>query len=130
MPALEQVDRHEDGQQVHVGRVELEVHVGWAEVVARRHESDHEKGETHRVEEGEGRTGSRSKVGHFSVRFRDLASQLEDSWPTTFPGWFHAQPLQFSSEHHVLLHKGDEEEEKAKEHVARVAQDVIPHWQA
>ena len=92
MPALEQVDRHEDGQQVHVGRVELEVHVGWAEVVARRHESDHEKGETHRVEEGERRAGSCSS----HLRFRDLAPQLENSWPTTFPGWFQVHLLQFS----------------------------------
>ena len=60
MSALEQVDRHEYGEQIHVGRVELEVHVGRAEVVAGRHESNHEKGETHRVEEGERRAGSRS----------------------------------------------------------------------
>ena len=53
MPTLEQVDGHEDGQQVHVRCVELKVHIGRAEVVARRHESNHEEGETHRVEEGE-----------------------------------------------------------------------------
>ena len=58
MPTLEQVDRHEDGQQVHVGRVELEVHIGRAEVVAGRHESDHKEGEAHRVEEGKRGAGS------------------------------------------------------------------------
>ena len=58
MPALEEVDRHEDGEQVHVGRVELEVHIVRAHMVAGRHDSDHEEGETHRVEEGEGGAGS------------------------------------------------------------------------
>ena len=53
MPALEEVDGHQDDEQVHVGCVELEVHVGWAKVVARGHQSNHEKSETHRVEEGE-----------------------------------------------------------------------------
>ena len=130
MPALEQVDRHEDGEQVHVGRVKLEIHVGWAKVVAGRHDSNHEKGETHCVEEGEGRAGSRSTVWHFSVRFRNLAPQLQDSGPAAFSGWFHPHPLQFSPQDHVLLHQGDEEEEKAKEHVANITQDVIPHRKA
>ena len=68
MPALEEVDRHEDGEQVHVGRVKLEVHVRRAEVVARRHDANHEKGETHRVEEREGSTGS-SLVDRLPVGF-------------------------------------------------------------
>ena len=130
MPALEEVDRHEDGEKVHVGRVELEVHVVRAHMVASRHDSDHEEGEAHRVEEGEGCAGSSLAVGHLPVGFGKLAPQLENSWPAAFAGWFLAHLLQLPPQGHVLLHEGDQEEEKAKEHVAEIAQDVVPHLPA
>ena len=69
MSALEEVDGHEDGDQVHVGCVKLEVHIRRAHMVARRHDSDHEEGEAHRVEEGEGGAGSSLAVGHLPVGF-------------------------------------------------------------
>ena len=102
MPAFEQIDGHEDGEQVHVGRVELEVHIRWAKVVARRHDTNHDKSEAHCVEEGEGSTGShlvdRLVFGFgFCLGFIDLPPQLKNSWPTSFGGWFHFQELQFSS---------------------------------
>ena len=127
MPALEKVDGHEYGEQVHVGRVKLEVDIRRAEVVAGRHDSDHEEGEAHRVEEGEGGTGARVLVCHLLARFRELSPQLEDSRPATFTGRLHIHPLQFSSQGHILLHKGDQEEEEAEEHVANITQDVVPH---
>ena len=123
MPALEQVDRHEDGEQVHVGRVKLEVDIRWTEMVAGRHDSDHEEGEAHRVEEGEGGTGA----SVLDSTFRDLAPQLKDSRPATFSGWLHVHPLQFSSQEHILLHEGDQEEEETQEDVANITQDVVPH---
>ena len=127
MPALEEVDRHEDGEQVHVGRVKLEVDIRWTEMVAGRHDSDHEEGEAHRVEEGEGGTGASVLIWHHQTRFRDLSPQLEDSRPATLSGWFHVHPLQFSSQGHILLHEGDEEEEETEEHVANITQDMVPH---
>ena len=135
MPALEQVDGHEDGEQVHVGRVELEVHVRRAKVVARRHDADHGKGETHRVEEREGSTGSSLVDGlpvgfGFGLGSGKLPPQPKNSWPRAFGGWFLTHLLQFSPQDDVLLHEGDEEEEKPKEHVAHIAQDVIPHYEA
>ena len=84
MPALEQVDGHEDGEQVHVRRVELEVHVCRAEVVAGRHHSDHEEGHPHRVEEGVGGTGASARVGRASLRSRKFLPQVEDSRPEAF----------------------------------------------
>ena len=130
MPALEPVDADEDGKQVHVGRVELEVHIRWAEVVAGRHDSNHEEGQTHCVEETEGCTGS--PLFHFPLlpQVRKLAPQLVNSGPEAVCGWLHIQPLQLPPQNHVLLHEGDEEEKNAKEHVAHITQDVIPHCEA
>ena len=51
MSSFEEVEGHEDGEEVHVGRVELEVDAGGAEVVARGHYPDHEQGHAHRVEQ-------------------------------------------------------------------------------
>ena len=130
MPALEKVDGHEDGEQVHVGRVELEVHIRRTQMVAGGHDSDHEQGETHRLEEGEGGAGASLLVWHQPTGFTDLQPKLEDPWPATFFGWFHTHSLQFSSQDDILLHKGDQEEEKAQEHVSHVAQDVVPHLRA
>ena len=73
MPALEEVDGHQDDEQVHVGCVKLEVHVRRAAVVAARHDSDHVKSETHGVEEGE--ACARSSV-HQMPLFPDLFPQL------------------------------------------------------
>ena len=126
MSALEQVDRHEYGEQIHVGRVELEVHIGRAEVVAGRHESDHKEGEAHRVEEGERGAGSCLN----NVCSWNLQSQLKNSWPAALSGWFYIYPLQFSPQDRILLHEGDQEEEQAKIHVAHITQDVIPHGKA
>ena len=132
MPALEQIDGHEDGEQVHVGRVKLEVHVRRAKVVAGRHDTNHEQGETHRVEEREGSAGSglkdRLPLGFgFGMGFGKLPPQIKNSWPTAFGGWFLIHLLQFSPQDDVLLHEGDEQEEKPEEHVSHIAQDVIPH---
>ena len=111
MPALEEVDGHEDGEQVHVGRVKLEVHIRWADMVAGRHDSDHEEGETHRVEEGEGGAGASVLVWIQPTAFRDLAPEFEDSRPATFFRWFQTHLPQFSSQNYILLHEGDQEEE-------------------
>ena len=51
MSSFEEVEGHEDGEEVHVGRVELEVDAGGAEVVAGGHHPDHEQGHAHRVEQ-------------------------------------------------------------------------------
>ena len=92
MPALEQVDGHEDGEQIHVGRVKLEVDIRRAEMVAGGHDSDHEEGEAHRVEEGEGGAGASVRVRHLLTCFIDLSPQLEDSRPRTFCGRLHLHP--------------------------------------
>ena len=41
MAALEEVDCHEDGEEVHVGHVKLEVDISWAEMVAGGHDPNH-----------------------------------------------------------------------------------------
>ena len=126
MPALEQIDGHEDGEQVHVRRVELEIHVCRAEVVAGRHHSDHEEGHPHCVEEGVGGACASARVGLTSFCSRKFLSQVEDSRPEAFIS-FDPDRLQFSPDGHVLLDVGDEAEEETKEHVAHIAQNVVPH---
>ena len=121
MPALEQVDGHEDGEQVHVRRVELEAHAGWAEVVAGGHHPDHEEGHAQRVEEGVGGAGARVVVWHQLVCLCNLASQFHDSRPAAGSGWCLTHPLEFPLQDYVLLDESDHEEEKAKEHVAHIA---------
>ena len=111
MPALEQVDGHEDGEQVHVRRVELEVHVCRAEVVAGRHHSDHEEGHPHRVEQGVGGACASARVGLTSFRSRKLLPQVEDSRPEAFIS-FDSDRFQFPPDGHVLLDVGDETEEE------------------
>ena len=127
MPSLVEVDGHEDGKQEHVGSVKLEVHIRRADMVAGRHNSDHEEGETHLVEEGEGGAGASVLVWIQPTAFRDLAPEFEDSRPATFFRWFQTHLPQFSSQNHILLHKGDQEEEKSQEHVSHITQDVVPH---
>ena len=130
MPTLEQIDGHEDGKQVHVGRVKLEVHVRRAHVVAGGHDPNHEEGQTHRVEEREGGAGSRLMVRPISICFRNFTPQLKNSWPSASGGWLQTHLLKFSPHHNVLLHHRDYEEEKTKEHVTHIAQDVVPHCKA
>lgn len=48
-PVLEELDQHEDGDQVHEGRVELEADGGRADVVAGRHDALHGQGQAHGV---------------------------------------------------------------------------------
>ena len=89
---FEELEAHEDGKDVHVGRVELEVDASGAEVVAGRHHPDHEQGETHGVED----------------------------------------PVVIVHPTFVLLlglHADDNVEEDAEDHVADVAEKVIPHEQ-
>ena len=127
MPSLVEVDGHEDGKQEHVGSVKLEVHIRRADMVAGRHNSDHEEGETHLVEEGEGGAGASVLVWIQPTAFRDLAPKFKNSRPATFFGWFHTHLHQFSFQDHILLHEGDQEEEQAQENISRITQDVVPH---
>ena len=98
MPALEKVDCHEDGEQVHVGRVKLEVDVRWTEMVAGRHDSDHEEGEAHRVEQAVVKNHS------FVLNLVLSLFKFEE-----------------------LLHSDDFDEKKTKEWVAYVAQEMVAH---
>ena len=101
MSAFEQAEEHEDGKEVHVGRVELEVDAGWTDVVAGGHDPDHDQGEAHRVEQA-------IVKGYPRVVYFSLLS------------FFNLKEL---------LHPDHFEEEKAKDYIADVAQEVVPHFQ-
>ena len=49
LPGLVDLEQDEDGDRVHEGRVELEVGVVGADVVARAHDPLHDEGEAHGV---------------------------------------------------------------------------------
>ena len=101
MSAFEQAEVHEDGKEVHVGRVELEVDAGGTDVVAGGHDSDHDQGEAHRVEHA-------IVEGHPCVSNTSLLS------------------LFILKE---LLHPDHFDEEKTEDWVGNVAQEMVPHDQ-
>ena len=101
MSSFEEVEGHEDGEEVHVRRVELEVDAGGTDVVAGGHHSDHDQGEPHRVEHA-------VVKGYPSVSYLNLISL-------------------FNFEE--LLHPDHFDEEKTKDGVGYVAQEMVPHDQ-
>ena len=101
MSSFEDAEVHEDGKEVHVGRVELEVDVGWTDVVAGGHDPDHDQGEAHRVEQV-------IVKGYPCVVFLSLLSLFKFE---------------------KFLHPDHFDEKKTKDWVAYVAQEMIPHFQ-
>ena len=99
MSAFEEAQQHEDGQEVHVGRVELEVDASGADVVAGRHEPDHNHVQAHCVEQAVVKS-------HSFVRNLILLSLFT---------------LQ------ELPHPNHFEEENSEDDVANVAEDMVPH---
>ena len=101
MSAFEQVEVHEDGKEVHVGRVELEVDAGGTEVVAGGHDPDHGEGEAHRVEQ--------PVVEGYSFVLNLILLSL----------------FKFKE----LLHPDHFDEKKTKDRVAYVAEQMVAHDQ-
>ena len=101
MSAFEQVEVHEDGKEVHVGRVELEVDAGGTEVVAGGHDPDHGEGEAHRVEQ--------PVVEGYSCVLNLILLSL----------------FKFKE----LLHPDHFDEKKTKDRVAYVAEQMVAHDQ-
>ena len=97
--AFEQVEVHEDGKEVHVGRVELEVDAGGTEVVAGGHDPDHGEGEAHRVEQ--------PVVEGYSCVLNLILLSL----------------FKFKE----LLHPDHFDEKKTKDRVAYVAEQMVAH---
>ena len=99
MSAFEQAEVHEDGKEVHVGRVKLEVDAGGTDVVAGGHDPDHAQGEAHRVEQV-------IVKGYPCVSNLSLLSILKFE---------------------ELLHPDHFDEKKTKDWVGYVAQEMVPH---
>ena len=99
MSAFEQAEVHEDGKEVHVGRVELEVDAGGADVVAGGHDPDHGQGQAHRVEQA-------IVKSHSLVSYLVLLSLLKFE---------------------ELLHPDHFDEETTQDGIADVAQQMVPH---
>ena len=101
MSSFEDAEVHEDGKEVHVGRVELQVDGGGTDVVAGGHHPDHGEGEAHRVEQ--------AVVKNHSFVLNLILSLFKFK---------------------ELLHSDDFDVKKTKEKVAYVAQEMVAHDQS
>ena len=130
---LEELQAHEDSEGVHVGGVELEVDLGGAEVVAGRHDPDHDEGQGHGVVDGEAVDHPGHQARLVGVPFDIMVSDRVAPLDASYTGSYCVPPASLCLLHPllpllgVLSEADDHRKEATKDDVANVTQDVVEH---